>query len=177
MRISDWSSDVCSSDLGWRFSRDPRTGASLGALNASVRVPGTEAGSGQWLRRFLAFLGPGYMVSVGYMDPGNWATDLAGGSQFGYPLLCVILLSNVMAIVLQALAARLGLATGRGLAQACRDHYPRPVAFVLGGVCEVGAGRAWGRERWWQYVEIRVVAGDFKQKTTSNLRSHKTKQN
>src|SRR3546814_2204000 len=82
-------------------SRDPRTGASLGALNASVRVPGTEAGSGQWLRRFLAFLGPGYMVSVGYMDPGNWATDLAGGSQFGYTLLCVILLSNVMAIVLQ----------------------------------------------------------------------------
>src|SRR3546814_7302923 len=79
---------------GWRFSRDPRTGASLGALNASVRVPGTEAGSGQWLRRFLAFLGPGYMVSVGYMDPGNWATDLAGGSQFGYQLLCVILLSD-----------------------------------------------------------------------------------
>src|SRR3546814_5793691 len=137
MRISDWSSDVCSSDLGWRFSRDPRTGASLGALNASVRVPGTEAGSGQWLRRFLAFLGPGYMVSVGYMDPGNWATDLAGGSQFGYTLLCVILLSNVMAIVLQALAARLGIATGRDLAQACRDHYPRPVAFVLWVVCGI----------------------------------------
>src|SRR3546814_14711425 len=123
---------------GWRFSRDPRTGASLGALNASVRVPGTEAGSGQWLRRFLAFLGPGYMVSVGYMDPGNWATDLAGGSQFGYTLLCVILLSNAMAIVLQALAARLGLATGRDPAQACRDHYPRPVAFVLSVVCEIG---------------------------------------
>ena len=122
---------------GWRFSRDPRTGASLGALNASVRVPGMEAGSGQWLRRFLAFLGPGYMVSVGYMDPGNWATDLAGGSQFGYTLLCVILLSNVMAIVLQALAARLGIATGRDLAQACRDHYPRPVAFVLWVVCEI----------------------------------------
>ncbi|HEY9540349.1 MAG TPA: Nramp family divalent metal transporter [Luteimonas sp.] len=102
-----------------------------------MRVPGTEAGSGQWLRRFLAFLGPGYMVSVGYMDPGNWATDLAGGSQFGYTLLCVILLSNVMAIVLQALAARLGIATGRDLAQACRDHYPRPVAFVLWVVCEI----------------------------------------
>src|SRR3546814_19504957 len=64
---------------GWRFSSDPRTGASLGALNASVRVPGTEAGSGQWLRRFLAFLGPGYMVPVGYMDPGNLAPDMAGG--------------------------------------------------------------------------------------------------
>src|SRR5690606_10898984 len=122
---------------GWRFSRDPRTGASLGPLNASVRVPGTGPGRGQWLRRFLAFLGPGYMVSVGYMDPGNWATDLAGGSQFGYTLLCVILLSNLMAIVLQALAARLGIATGRDLAQACRDHYPRPVAFVLWVVCEI----------------------------------------
>jgi manganese transport protein len=123
-------------ERGWRFTRDPRTGASLGALNASVRVP-TAGGSGQWLRRFLAFLGPGYMVSVGYMDPGNWATDLAGGSQFGYTLLCVILLSNVMAIVLQALAARLGIATGRDLAQACRDHYPRPVAFALWLVCEI----------------------------------------
>src|SRR3546814_7888903 len=81
---------------GWRFSRDPRTGASLGALNASVRVPGTEAGSGQWLRRFLAFLGPGYMVSVGYMDPGNWATALAGCSPFGFTVPCVVLRSNVM---------------------------------------------------------------------------------
>ncbi|MFC3661612.1 Nramp family divalent metal transporter [Luteimonas notoginsengisoli] len=108
----------------------------MGALNASVRVP-TAGGSGQWLRRFLAFLGPGYMVSVGYMDPGNWATDLAGGSQFGYTLLSVILLSNVMAIVLQALAARLGIATGRDLAQACRDHYPKPVAFALWLVCEI----------------------------------------
>src|SRR5690606_23455655 len=103
---------------GWRSGRDPQAGASLGAMNASVRVPG---GSALWLRRFLAFAGPGYLVSVGYMDPGNWATDLAGGSQFGYTLLCVIALSNVMAIVLQALAARLGIATGRDLAQACRD--------------------------------------------------------
>ncbi len=118
---------------GWRFGRDPRAGASLGAMNASVRVPA----SGDWLRRFLAFLGPGYMVSVGYMDPGNWATDLAGGSRFGYALLCVILLSNLMAIVLQALAARLGIATGRDLAQACRDHYPRPVNFALWLVCEL----------------------------------------
>jgi manganese transport protein len=118
---------------GWRFGRDPRAGASLGAMNASVRVPA----SGDWLRRFLAFLGPGYMVSVGYMDPGNWATDIAGGSRFGYALLCVILLSNLMAIVLQALAARLGIATGRDLAQACRDHYPRPVNFALWVVCEL----------------------------------------
>ncbi|MDN5780498.1 MAG: Nramp family divalent metal transporter [Luteimonas sp.] len=102
-------------------------------MNASVPVPG----SGQWVRRFLAFLGPGYMVSVGYMDPGNWATDLAGGSKFGYTLLSVILLSNLMAIVLQALAARLGIATGRDLAQACRDHYPRPVNFALWLVCEI----------------------------------------
>jgi manganese transport protein len=123
-------------ERGWRFPRDPLTGASLGALNASVRVP-TAGGSGQWLRRFLAFLGPGYMVSVGYMDPGNWATDLAGGSQFGYTLLCVILLSNVMAIVLQALAARQGIATGRDMAQACRDHYPKPVAYALLLVCEI----------------------------------------
>ena len=118
---------------GWRFGRDSRAGASLGAMNASVRVPV----SGDWLRRFLAFLGPGYMVSVGYMDPGNWATDIAGGSRFGYALLCVILLSNLMAIVLQALAARLGIATGRDLAQACRDHYPRPVNFALWIVCEL----------------------------------------
>jgi len=118
---------------GWRFTRDLRREPSLGAMNASVPVPA----SGQWLRRFLAFLGPGYMVSVGYMDPGNWATDLAGGSQFGYTLLSVILLSNLMAIVLQALAARLGIATGRDLAQACRDHYPRPVNFALWLVCEI----------------------------------------
>jgi len=105
---------------------------SLGSLNASVPVPT----GGPWLRRFLAFLGPGYMVSVGYMDPGNWATDIAGGSQFGYMLLSVILLSNLMAIVLQALAARLGIATGLDLAQACRARYPRPVNLLLWMACE-----------------------------------------
>lgn len=116
----------------WRF--DDATGAqpSLGRMNASVPV---RAG-GSWLRRLLAFIGPGYMVSVGYMDPGNWATDIAGGAQFGYTLLAVILLSNLMAIVLQALAARLGIATGRDLAQACRDHYPRPVSLLLWIACE-----------------------------------------
>jgi len=116
----------------WRFGHDAHAEPSLGALNASVRVPA----SGHWLRRFLAFLGPGYMVSVGYMDPGNWATDLAGGSKFGYTLLSVILVSNLMAIVLQALAARLGIATGRDLAQACRDHYSKPVNFALWLACE-----------------------------------------
>ena len=87
---------------------------------------------GHWFRRLLAFAGPGYMVSVGYMDPGNWATDLAGGSQFGYTLLSVVLLSNLMAIVLQALAARLGIVTGRDLAQACRDSYSRPSISCCG---------------------------------------------
>ncbi|WP_408633598.1 Nramp family divalent metal transporter [Pseudomonas massiliensis] len=105
----------------------------MGALNSSVRVPQT----GSWLRRLLAFAGPGYMVAVGYMDPGNWATDLAGGSQFGYLLLSVILLSNLMAIVLQALAARLGIATGMDLAQACRAHYSRPVRIFLWLACEL----------------------------------------
>jgi manganese transport protein len=88
-------------------------------------------------RKALAFAGPGYMVAVGYMDPGNWATDLAGGARFGYTLLSVILLSNLMAILLQALALKLGIATGRDLAQACRDHYSRPVSFVLWVLCEI----------------------------------------
>ena len=85
----------------------------------------------------LAFAGPGYLVAVGYMDPGNWATDLAGGSQFGYTLLSVILISNLMAILLQSLCAKLGIVTGRDLAQACRDHYSKPTAIVLWLLCEV----------------------------------------
>src|SRR5437763_13409494 len=105
---------------------------SLGPLNASVPVPQ----SGHWLRRLFAFAGPGYLVSVGYMDPGNWATDISGGSKFGYTLLFVIALSNVMAIVLQALAARLGIATDRDLAQACRAHYSKPVNLALWLGCE-----------------------------------------
>jgi len=84
----------------------------------------------------LAFSGPGYLVAVGYMDPGNWATDLAGGSAFGYTLLSVVLLSSLMAMLLQCLSARLGIATGRDLAQACRDHYSRPVSMALWGLCE-----------------------------------------
>ncbi|MBB2168917.1 Nramp family divalent metal transporter [Gluconacetobacter aggeris] len=103
-----------------------------GDISGSIRVP---AGAGGW-RRLLAFLGPGYMVSVGYMDPGNWATDLAGGSAFGYTLLSVIMLSNLMAILLQALSARLGIATGRDLAQACRDRFAPSVAVMLWVACE-----------------------------------------
>ncbi|WP_298958136.1 Nramp family divalent metal transporter [uncultured Methylobacterium sp.] len=117
-------------ERGWR-SREGDA-PSLGGMNASVPV----AAGGHWLRRLFAFIGPGYMVSVGYMDPGNWATDLAGGAKFGYTLLAVILLSNLMAVVLQALSARLGIVTGRDLAQACRDHYPRPVGIALWLACE-----------------------------------------
>ena len=117
---------------GWRLSR---TGdqPSLPEAHATIAVPK----GGAWFRHLLAFAGPGYMVSVGYMDPGNWATDLAGGSKFGYTLLCVIMLSNLMAILLQALAARLGIVTGRDLAQACRDSYSRPVNLALYVACEL----------------------------------------
>src|SRR3954468_9450668 len=106
---------------------------SLPEVFRTVAVPK----AGNPLRKLFAFIGPGYLVAVGYMDPGNWATDLAGGSAFGYTLLSVILLSNLMAILLQALAARLGIATGRDLAQACRDHYSRPVALALWVACEL----------------------------------------
>jgi len=105
---------------------------SLSEVHATIPVPQR----GSWLRRLLAFSGPGYMISVGYMDPGNWATDIAGGSKFGYTLLSVIMLSNLMAILLQALAARLGIVTGHDLAQACRDAYPRGVGVVLWLACE-----------------------------------------
>ena len=90
-----------------------------------------------WFRKILAFAGPGYLVAVGYMDPGNWATDLAGGSRFGYALLSVILLSNLMAVLLQGLASKLGIVTGRDLAQACRDHYSRPASLALWVLCEI----------------------------------------
>lgn len=117
-------------ESGWRHARTTR---SLAESHGSISVP---QGSGFW-RKLLAFSGPGYLVAVGYMDPGNWATDLAGGSRFGYTLLSVILLSNLMAILLQSLCAKLGIATGRDLAQACRDHYPRPVSHVLWFLCEI----------------------------------------
>jgi manganese transport protein len=93
--------------------------------------------SASWIRKILAFAGPGYLVAVGYMDPGNWATDIGGGSKFGYTLLSVILISNLMAMFLQALSAKLGIASGRDLAQACREHYSRRTSLVLWVVCEI----------------------------------------
>src|SRR3979490_2901234 len=88
-------------------------------------------------RRMFAFAGPAYLVSVGYMDPGNWATDLEGGARFGYQLLWVLVMSNAMAVLLQTLSARLGIARGHDLAQACRETYPRPVNLSLWVLCEI----------------------------------------
>src|SRR5437660_4359643 len=119
-----------SSEKAWRL---PGGGASLSEVHRTIPVP---TGLSFW-RKMLAFSGPGYLVAVGYMDPGNWATDLAGGSAFGYRLLSVIVISNLMAILLQSLCARLGIVTGRDLAQACRDHYSKPVVIVLWLLCEV----------------------------------------
>ena len=123
-------SERISSRSSWRTERNA---VSLPEVHRTIAV----TGQGGFWRKLLAFSGPGYLVAVGYMDPGNWATDLAGGSQFGYSLLSVILLSNLMAILLQALCARLGIVTGRDLAQACRDHYSPAVSFVLWILCEL----------------------------------------
>src|ERR1700751_2792092 len=122
---------------GWRSARGE---PSLSDMFASVRT----ARGGSFWRRLLAFLGPGYLVAVGYMDPGNWATSLAGGSKFGYALLTVALLSNVMAIILQSLCTRLGVGAGRDLAQACRDSFPRTIAIPL-----------------WLSAEIAITATDL----------------
>jgi len=124
------SPDLTPDAAGWRA--DAPVTKSLAEVNATVAIPA----AGVWWRRLLAFVGPGYLVSVGYMDPGNWATDLAGGSKFGYTLLSVILLSNLMAILLQSLAARLGIVTDRDLAQACRATYSPQVNFLLWLACE-----------------------------------------
>ena len=106
---------------------------SLSEVHRSLLVP-PSAG---FFRKLFAFAGPGFLVAVGYMDPGNWATDLAGGSKYNFTLLSVIMLSNFMAILLQALSLKLGIVTGRDLAQACRDHYSRPVSFLLWVICEL----------------------------------------
>lgn len=127
--------DLSARGKSWR--RDPGD-ASLAEVNRSIALP-----AGSW-RRFAAFLGPGYMVAVGYMDPGNWATSIAGGSKFGYTLLVVALVSNLMAIVLQSLCARLAIASGRDLAQACRDAFPRWVAIPL-----------------WILAELAIIATDI----------------
>ncbi len=122
---------------GWRRAGDTPP---LSEIFRTIRVPGT----GNEVRKLAAFLGPGYLVAVGYMDPGNWATSLAGGSKFGYTLLAVALISNIMAIILQSLCARLGIATGRDLAQACRDAFPKPVAWAL-----------------WLFAELAICATDL----------------
>ncbi len=115
---------------GWKR---PRTIPSLQECFQTIPVPNEWP----WWKKMLAFAGPGYLVAVGYMDPGNWATDLAGGSKFGYTLLSVILFSNFLAIILQSLSGKLGIVTGRDLAQACRDHYSKPTVYVLWILCEI----------------------------------------
>lgn len=118
-------------DPGWRYARRAN---SLSEVYASIRVPGADA---SFWRKMVAFSGPGLLVAVGYMDPGNWATDLAGGARYGYTLLSVIMISSIFAMLLQHLAAKLGIVTGRDLAQACRDHYSRPVSLALWVLCEI----------------------------------------
>src|SRR5579864_284521 len=115
--------------VGWRQAR---VAPSLSEVYRTIPIS-----HGAWWRKALAFAGPGYLVAVGYMDPGNWATSLAGGSAYGYTLLSVIMASNLLAILLQALAAKLGIATGRDLAQAVRDHYSRPTVLFQWITCEI----------------------------------------
>lgn len=118
------------SETAWR---KPAEQVSLPEVHRSVVIPVTAS----FWRKLFAFSGPGFLIAVGYMDPGNWATDLAGGAQFGYTLLSIILLSNFMAILLQHLSIKLGIATGRDLAQACRDHYSTPTVWFLWILCEI----------------------------------------
>src|SRR4030088_3010404 len=113
--------EVTHSTAGWRTTP---TLPSLSEVHRSLVVPP----SASFLRKLFAFAGPGFLVAVGYMDPGDWATDLAGGSKYNFTLLSVIMMSNFMAILLQALAVKLGVASGRDLAQACRDHFSAPVS-------------------------------------------------
>ena len=136
-RTATPSPAAASDHSGWRR---PRGEASLSDVAGSVHV----TRSGPAWRRLLAYLGPGYMVAVGYMDPGNWATSIAGGAEFGYTLLTIALLSNIMAIILQSLAARLAIGSGRDLAQACRDGFPRWAAWPL-----------------WALAELAIVATDI----------------
>src|SRR5213080_4831324 len=129
MAIAD-STTAAEPHVAWR---KPAGQVSLAEVHRSIVVPTTAS----FWRKLLAFSGPGFLVAVGYMDPGNWATDLSGGAQFGYSLLAVVMISNFMAIMLQHLCIKLGVATGRDLAQACRDHYSRPVAWFLWVLCEI----------------------------------------
>ncbi len=120
----------------------PHASSALRARILSPSLPESHrtipfSSGASWIRKVLAFAGPGYLVAVGYMDPGNWATDLGGGSKFGYTLLSVVLISNVMAMFLQGLSAKLGIASGRDLAQACREHYSPRTGFILWVICEI----------------------------------------
>lgn len=135
--VSSKASSDKTPESGWRNSRGD---AALSDVHRSIQI----RPSASRIRRFAAFVGPGYMVAVGYMDPGNWATSIAGGSKFGYALLVVALVSNLMAVILQALCARLAIASGRDLAQACRDAYPRWTAYPL-----------------WLLAEIAIIATDI----------------
>src|SRR5215510_3213748 len=114
------------------MNRDNQEQRSLSEVHQSIDTSGTKG-----FRKIAAFFGPAYLVSVGYMDPGNWATDLAGGSQFGYKLLWVLLMSNLMALLLQSLSARLGIVRGRDLAQANRETYPKKMNFILWVLAEI----------------------------------------
>lgn len=124
------STSIAKTENGWRRKAEQ---VSLAEVHRSVIVPVTAS----FWKKLLAFSGPGFLVAVGYMDPGNWATDLAGGARFGYSLLSVIIISNLMAILLQHLCIKLGVATGRDLAQACRDHYSTPAVWFLWLLCEI----------------------------------------
>src|SRR5438046_3796850 len=122
--------ELTTSQRAWRRQA---ANVSLPEVHRSVVVPVTAS----FWRKLFAFSGPGFLVAVGYMDPGNWATDLSGGARFGYALLMVVMISNFMAILLQHLCIKLGVATGRDLAQACRDHYSRPTVWSLWILCEI----------------------------------------
>ena len=122
--------ELTTSQRAWRRQAG---NVSLPEVHRSVVVPVTAS----FWRKLFAFSGPGFLVAVGYMDPGNWATDLSGGARFGYALLMVVMISNFMAILLQHLCIKLGVATGRDLAQACRDHYSRPTVWALWILCEI----------------------------------------
>jgi manganese transport protein len=124
------STIVAQPRVAWRRSTGE---VSLPEVHRSIVVPTTAS----FWRKLIAFSGPGFLVAVGYMDPGNWATDLAGGARFGYSLLAMIMISNLMAILLQHLCIKLGVATGRDLAQACRDHYSLPTVWSLWILCEI----------------------------------------
>src|SRR5882757_1418552 len=134
MAVSSLPEERCppadDTEPGWRRRRGT---PSLSEVFGSIAI----RPQGPLWRKLTAFLGPGYLVAVGYMDPGNWATSLAGGSKFGYALLSVALLSNLMAILLQSLCARLGIGAGRDLAQACRDAFPRAVSWPLWVITEI----------------------------------------